>query len=386
MLNKKPWFSERLSDSIFLKFTGFFILLGLSAAFFLLFENTLREEVRLKQDLISWAGHLARGMGPEPPSCGDAFGRGVIREHFSALKQSYPTLRALRFVEANPEGEPSLRICTEDRREDGAPYPRPLPPELHPAALKALKERKGEAVMPRGSRAGKGIAVFAPLGDGISSGAEAVLWLDVDPSLFGSSIWGAVRLPLAALGALCLLAIGGGAFLGWRSSLPQERKGRRGRAEAVMAAAACAIITLVFFLSYRRQTAYESRFLFFRLVERNALQNVRALNDLCAVRLEAISSFFETRGGAEEGEFYSFVKFLARDPVVKRWEWVTVVPDEERESFGKRFKSGIWQMDSRGYRMAAEGRDSYYVITYVSPRQKNASILGYDIDSNLVRL
>ncbi len=386
MSNKRLRFEAAHSNDFFLKFTGFFIILGLSAGIFLLFENAFREEVRLKRDLMSWAGQLARGMGAEPPSCRDVFGRGLIREHFSALKQAYPTLRALRFVEEDGEGEPVLRICSEGQREDGGPSSRPLPPELRAAALKALKERRGEAVIPRGARAGKGIAVFAPLGDGTSSGAEAALWLDVDPSLFADRMRGAVQLPLAALGALCLLAIGGGAFLKRRSTLSPGRKGRRGRAEAAMAAAACAIITLAFFFSYRSHSADESRLLFYRLAERRAIQTVRALNDLCDVRLEAIGSFFETRDGAEEGEFYSFVKFLARDPVVKRWEWVTVVPEEERESFGKRFKSGIWQMDPGGGRVTAGVRDSYYAVAYVFPRETKEGALGYDMGSDPVRL
>lgn len=51
MSNKRLRFEAAHSNDFFLKFTGFFIILGLSAGIFLLFENAFRKRFGLKEIL-----------------------------------------------------------------------------------------------------------------------------------------------------------------------------------------------------------------------------------------------------------------------------------------------------------------------------------------------
>ena len=195
MNGKQSRFKIKASDGVFLKLTRNLIIFSLLAAFFLTFENSYREEARLKRELTDWGAQVARGMGEKTPSCADSYELGRIREHFSALKRIYPPLRAVRFIDLDNEGNPLLRVCSESWDKDAPALSLPLPEELRTAAARAARERKAGVVMPYGPRRGKGIAVFAPLGHGLYSGMEAALLLDLDPSLVSERIWKAASLP-----------------------------------------------------------------------------------------------------------------------------------------------------------------------------------------------
>ena len=390
MNGKQSRFKIKASDGVFLKLTRNLIIFSLLAAFFLTFENSYREEARLKRELTDWGAQVARGMGEKTPSCADSYELGRIREHFSALKRIYPHLRAVRFIDLDNEGNPLLRVCSESRDKDAPALSLPLPEELRKAAARAARERKAGVVMPYGPRRGKGIAVLAPLGHGLYSGMEAALLLDLDPSLVSERIWKAARLPLAAVGAICLLAIFGGAFLrgSFRSGGP-ARGG--GKAEALIAALAFGLIAFAFYFSYLNQSAAQSDLIFYRIAERRANQMARLLNNSCAVKLETLASFMRTRDSAGENEFAAFTEFMGDDPLVKGWEWVSVVRGSNLADFEARVRSegrpgfAPWEKDGSGGRTAVGERDNYYIVTYVSPRERGEGALGFDMGSDPVR-
>lgn len=390
MNGKQSRFKIKASDGVFLKLTRNLIIFSLLAAFFLTFENSYREEARLKRELTDWGAQVARGMGEKIPSCADSYELGRIREHFSALKRIYPHLRAVRFIDLDNEGNPLLRVCSESRDKDAPALSLPLPEELRTAAARAARERKAGVVMPYGPRRGKGIAVFAPLGHGLYSGMEAALLLDLDPSLVSERIWKAARLPLSAVGAICLLAIFGGAFLrgSFRSGGP-ARGG--GKAEALIAALAFGLIAFAFYFSYLNQSAAQSDLIFYRIAERRANQMARLLNNSCAVKLETLASFMRTRDPAGENEFAAFTEFMGDDPLVKGWEWVSAFRGSDLADF----EAGVrpegrpgfapWEKDGSGGRTAVGERDNYYIVTYVSPRERGEGALGFDMGSDPVR-
>ncbi|MGI6783403.1 MAG: CHASE domain-containing protein [Aminivibrio sp.] len=390
MNRKASWFKRKSSDGVFLKLTRNLIIFSLLAAFFLTFENSYREEARLKRELTDWGAQIARGMGEKTPSCADRYELEGIREHFSALKRIYPPLRAVRFIDLDNEGNPLLRVCSESSDKDAPALSRPLPEELRAAATRAAKERKAEVVMPYGPRRGKGIAVFAPLGHGRYSGMDAALLLDLDPSLVSERIWKAARLPLAAVAAICLLAIFGGAFLrgAFRSGGP-ARGG--GKAEALIASLAFGSIAFAFYFSYLNQSAAQSDLIFYRIAERRANQMGRLLNNSCTVKLETLASFMRTRDSAGENEFAAFTEFMEDDPLVKGWEWALAVKGAERPAFEAKVRSegrpgfALWEKDGSGGRTVAGERDNYYIVTYVLPREIGEGATGFDMGSEPVR-
>ena len=384
MPNKQNRPAARLFSRLFSELTGFLIVLGLSAVLLLVLESTHREEARLKRELADWGARIAIGIGDRPPSLDDEFERRWARRHFATLKAVYQDLRAIRFVEVGVDGNVTVRERPGDEGGGASSLRGALPEELRATALEAVEGRKAGVVVPRGSDNEKGIAVFAPLGGGRHPALDAALWLDVDPSIIRRQIWKAVQLPVAAVGALCLLAIIGASLL----------RGRRTggiRTEAVIAALACAIVALTFFFSQRRQSAAESNLIFHRLAERRANHATRLLRNVCTVKLETLASFIETRGEVDEREFDVFSAFLVDDPIVSRWEWVSAVPARELEQFVERMRStgrpgfAVWQRDARGGRTDVGDRDDYYVVTFASPVEKEYLALGYDMGSEPVR-
>lgn len=111
-----------------------------------------------------------------------------------------------------------------------------------------------------------------------------------------------------------------------------------------------------------------------------------------ALELEALHSLFISIENVDRKSFALFVsRPLSARTGIRAFEWIPVVPDQQRMAFEKGGWNGegggvpIIQRDEIGRVIPASFRDLYYPVDYVQPLKGNEPAIGYDLGSDAIR-
>jgi PAS domain S-box-containing protein len=111
------------------------------------------------------------------------------------------------------------------------------------------------------------------------------------------------------------------------------------------------------------------------------------------IDLEGLRSFYNASTSVTRKAFAAFVTLtLKTRPGIQAFEWIPRVAYPERGRFEAEARRDglqdyqIYQLDSKGNKVAASPRQYYYPVFYVEPLAGNEPAVGFDLGSNPARL
>ncbi|MEI6654173.1 MAG: CHASE domain-containing protein [Verrucomicrobiota bacterium] len=137
--------------------------------------------------------------------------------------------------------------------------------------------------------------------------------------------------------------------------------------------------------SYNRTQAFE------QLARNHADAIAEIFHGLRRTELESLARFCEHSEEIKPADFQRFTAYLTRNPVIRAWEWIPVVPVAERADFEALVRAAgstdfaIWQKDAQGMRVPATGRYVYYPVLQMAPMAGNQAVMGFDLGSDPLR-
>ena len=153
---------------------------------------------------------------------------------------------------------------------------------------------------------------------------------------------------------------------------------------AVLAAAACVLLTVVAFRIARRMEQKALRMGLERRTRDCAMIFQYRLDTHLEI-LYSVGSFFDASEVVTRQEFHEFTKHtLARCPGLLSLRWAPRVAREERAAFEQAARAEgfpnfhITEVDSRSEMVPATDRPEYFPFFYLEPLEKNIAVLGLD--------
>lgn len=113
----------------------------------------------------------------------------------------------------------------------------------------------------------------------------------------------------------------------------------------------------------------------------------KTFDTLHDIELEALGRFYEASEYVSLKEFSDYTNYLLKNKAVKFWKWAQAVPAGEKAAVEAKARDeglmqfAIWQRNTHGKRIPAEGKAMYYPVLRVAPMVGNESYLGYDLGS-----
>ncbi len=210
----------------------------------------------------------------------------------------------------------------------------------------------------------------------------AVVRLDLDAHAWRSTLW-RQALPPALVTVVLLLLLGfTPRFLLRRTQSPAPGWMRHLEPGLVVTTGLCLALGAGWVFHVRE--ASDRRQAFLHLATSQTEPVARRLEFLRDTELESLGRFCESTGGPPAEAFAQFTAFLVRNPAVAAWEWIPLVPREQRTQFeaavrGEGFPDyRIWERNSQGRAIPATDRPVYFPILRVAPRVGNERLLGLD--------
>jgi PAS domain S-box-containing protein len=218
----------------------------------------------------------------------------------------------------------------------------------------------------------------------------AVLGMDVDAGNWRADRARAAIPPSAAALSLILIAITGRFFSSRRRSGPAVHGGQP-FPEMLMAAASGIVLTLFAAWFANNRETVSRKEMFQILANEKCSSMMENFFDLRDIELEGLARFIENSRDVTASGFHRYNEHLVVNPYVRGWEWIPVVPSDQKPRFEAWVAAqgmtgfSIWEKDPDGNRIPAGGRKAYYPACFVSPLPGNAALLGFDLGSEPLR-
>lgn len=160
---------------------------------------------------------------------------------------------------------------------------------------------------------------------------------------------------------------------------------------AILVAVLGVVLSLIVFQVMKDQ----DRLLAEEAIQQAAIEQVAAVEHSIISELTLLKSiigFYHGSSFVDRDEFRIFLaSILSESKSFQAIEWVPRVPHTERAKYESlAHQDGlrdfqISQKDAQGNMVPASGRDEYFPVYYIEPRQGNERALGFDLGSNAVR-
>lgn len=303
----------------------------------------------------------------------------------------FPRCRFLYLMGHRPDGKVFFYADSEPAGSADESPAGQIYEEISPDYLRVFETGAEGIVGPVTDRWGTWITSLIPLTDPDTGNLLAVLGMDIDAQDWQWETVRAAFFPLLITVVLVALILAGSAVLAWRGRLG----GRYGRGLRHAEAALAAIIGLTLTLAAAwadHQAGNRSHVeRFSQLVNSQTSRVAAVFESLGNIELEGLARFISSSRQVNKQEFDTFTEYLAREKNIQAWEWIPVVPAEEKSLFEQeRHQEGlsdyrIWQNDAQGKPTPAAGRQVYYPVLFVAPLAGNERALGFDLGSEPVR-
>ena len=228
----------------------------------------------------------------------------------------------------------------------------------------------------------------------------AVLAMDVDAKAWSGNLVRAAFPPaLLTVGLLAILFFG--AFLqtthGQHTSQLRNSQfsGRlpwmlQHLESGLLAGLGLVLTTFAAWMAHDREV-YDRKEAFAQLAASRTKIIADTFRDLRATQLEGLARFCENHSTFSGEDFQRFTAYLTKNQSVQAWEWIPVVPAEEKSRFEEEVRASgvkgfqIWQKDAQGRREPVADRAVYYPVFHLAPFAGNERALGFDVGSEPLR-
>ncbi|MBU0909536.1 MAG: CHASE domain-containing protein, partial [Proteobacteria bacterium] len=314
-----------------------------------------------------------------------------FKQQLIATLTVFPRCRFLYLMGRRPDGKVFFYADSEPAGSADESPAGQIYEEISPYYLRVFDTGVEGAVGPVTDRWGTWVTSLIPLTDPDTGDLLAVLGMDIDARDWQ---WETVRagfFPLLVTVVLVALLLAGNAVLAWRGRLGGRYGNGLRHAEAVLAGIIGLTLTLAAALAddQAKDRSHVERFS--PLVSSQTSRVAAVFEALGDIELEGLARFISSSRQVNKQEFGAFTEYLVRKNTIQAWEWIPVVPAEEKDFFEQeRRQEGlpdyrIWQKDAAGKPAPAAGRQFYYPVLYVAPLAGNESVLGFDLGSEPVR-
>jgi PAS domain S-box-containing protein len=365
---------------------GLLALGALGSALLLTGTDQLRRE-----DLLQHANLMAQAINPDSVRALSGTKADLSSPSYQRLKQQFmlarqliPTCRFLYLLGRKPDGTVCFYVDSEPPDSKDCSPPGQSYDEASAVCRRVFDARLAVTEGPVADRWGNWISAFVPLSDPATGQLMAVLGMDVEAGAWRGMLARAALPPMLFALALVLILL-----LAWRlrRTGPGSRWRRYVEPAAVFAAGSILALGAAWSVQRHEVRSWEEVFQQLAVSRTDAIR--LALERVRDTELESLARFCEVNDTFSATRFHMFAQYLTRNPTVRAWEWIPVVPAAETGRFtaewGEALGSGLWQRDAHGQRISATGREVYYPVAMVAPRAGNARALGYDLGSESLR-
>ncbi len=314
-----------------------------------------------------------------------------LKKQLAAVRFAHPDWRFLYLLGRRESGAVFFYLDSEPAGSRDYSPPGQVYQEASDTLRRVFKTGQPVTEGPDSDRWGTWVSALVPLVDWKTNEVVAVLGSDVRVDDWRWQIGRDGIVPLLITLASVLIAIAGIRFWKERARLGA----RHGRwlpcAEPAFAVAAGLTLTLAAAWAVRQEEARDQRQSFYTLAHLRTDQIAQCFQELHAVELESLACFFEASEEVTDEEFRVYTDHLINDASAATWFWIAAVADGDKARFEQaaqdRGRAGfaVWQRDSLGNRIAAEGREYYYPVSYVASAAGFDQVLGFDESSEPIR-
>jgi len=296
-----------------------------------------------------------------------------IKEVLETIRTSDPGYRFIYLLKRTADG--ALVFLADSEPSGSAEYSPPgqTYEEAPDEAVQALDTGIPQATGIFVDRWGTWNSAFVPIGNGSSDKAIAVLGVDIDTADWNKEL--AIQLSPYILVTVCLLVLALLAHIIRKKSFTTSRAGTRVQnyLSVYLLVVAGALMTLLAAHagSKAQNRSIEDSFRSLALGRMDAfVERLRIIRD---IELESLALFMGNSMNSTVQGYNSFTTHLALDSAVSAWEWIPIVPDSGKWQFEKNAHSAglhdfqVWEMDSNGNAVPAQGRKAYYPVLMTTP-------------------
>ncbi len=153
------------------------------------------------------------------------------------------------------------------------------------------------------------------------------------------------------------------------------------------------LLGLTFFAAWSaHKYENEDHLLKFTMLANSKIERLsNKLNNLTEIELQGLANFYRGTDDVDAEKFKNYSNHLLKNNSIQAWEWIEAIPEYKKEKFEQLVRNSgeehfsIGEKNSLGVRVNATGRDWYYPVLHVNPREGNEKALGYDLGSEPLR-
>ncbi len=267
----------------------------------------------------------------------------------------------------------------------GTVYERPSPGDWE-----VFQTGKPTMIGPQEDEYGTFLSAVIPVLDPRTGEVLMAVGVDVEADHWQAQVNGARWGPgIGALG-LMLVLLAGVRAVEWRRRLPVERQPRLRHIETALVGAFGVFLTVGLTLVVLESENRERGWVFDRLSGAKAGVIRDTFRDI-QTGVDNIARFYDGSRHVRREEFSTFTRPMLRSAVVQAYAWIPVVTAEERKRAEAQAQADghpefvIWERNTRGQRIPATERATYYPVAHVEPWASNELALGFDLGSERSR-
>ena len=323
-----------------------------------------------------------------------------LKEQFITLRRADPLCRSIYLLGRRGTNEDLSFLVDSDSVGSTDYFPSGKAGwEFLADCRKAFATRRGVVGDTYLDRNGKSVMALVPLVDprtiisGMATpeGARAVLGMKFDASGWNRKLALASLPPILLTLVMVAILVAGAELLSRRAGMTGLPSRWTGSIEPAMAAAFGLALTAYFALMFYQRETRERDEAFRQLAASRTTQVAEVLRNASGAEIEGLAHFYENSTNVTPEQFRRFTGYLAHNPNVQAWEWITEVPAAEKSQFEANARAAglqgfeIWQKDAKGKRVPAANRAVFYPVIEVAPLAGNAAALGFDLGSEPIR-
>ena len=261
-----------------------------------------------------------------------------------------------------------------------------VPQEL----LAVFRDKKPGSSEVKSDRYGKWVSGWHPMIDPATGEISLVIGTDVDGDKWQRNLNRAKFLPalttLSIIGVYLLAKVG----VRWRRKKLIKKQLETIYIESVICGLLGVLITSVTAYYVNDAQLHTQQEIFAALARAEATGIAETFKNL-SMQLDNLSQFCRSVSTLNRKDFSLYTQPLIKSGIAQAWEWVPVVQKTSKLKFETKVKQegfenfALYEKDSKGRKLLAGDRDSYYPVLYAEPLLGNEKAIGYDLGSESVR-
>lgn len=350
----------------------------------------------LRQDLLNQARLIASSIPTThlkvmPGELQEPDQHAILRlqRQLTVLKQAFPDIRLLYLMGKTPFGSICVHADADSPDEshlheaDGSTCAK-----ISPRLGLALQQSEEIVLGPFTDQWGDWFSAAVPVLDQLTGEAQAGLAVDISAGAWRHKMRQGA-LPGVCITLIFLLLVSGSAFLHYKN---QDRSATYRKNLVLMLAVLLGLI-FSFFLAWRIHSfdRQQQDDIFQQLGENATALVAKNIHFIRVSELEGLAGFLSHHEEISSREFQIYTSHLTKNSLVQSWEWVIILPDNERKLFEEKIRQSdqadfmIWEYGENGGRVPAGKRPVYYPILFFAPEKGNEKVLGFDMGSEKKR-